>query len=282
MTGGKVNIKNLRRYLTEKFENSGIESPDTESGLLVMHYFKIDKTQLLISSREITDSELEEIEVLANRRINGEPIRYIIGEAPFMDMTFFVNPSTLIPRADTEILVEKVIECANGDLPVIWDIGCGSGCVGLSLAYHIPNSKVIEIDISKAALETANKTAKRYNLTDRVTFFQWDILSGMPPLPVPDIIVSNPPYIPRKDIDGLMREVKDFEPLSALDGGKDGLVFYREIIKSAPLKKDGLLAFEIGYDQGETVPDLMRDFGYRDVELIYDLSKNPRVVLGYK
>lgn len=278
-----MDFQSLRREIKALFLKNHIDSPDADSGLLLMNFFNLTKTQLILDNFEVIEDDYNEIRKLVARRINGEPIQYIIGKAPFMELEFSVNPSTLIPRSDTELLVEIVSKHINTyNSKHLWDIGCGSGCVGISLAHIHHELNVTEIDISKEALDTAYLTAKKYNLDKRISFIKHDILSGMPDLPVPDIIVSNPPYIPTNDIEFLQKEVKIFEPISALDGGNDGLTFYRYIIKNCPLKKDGFLAFEIGYDQGESVPNLMRDFGFKDVRLYYDISNNPRVVTGIK
>ncbi|MBR5152398.1 MAG: peptide chain release factor N(5)-glutamine methyltransferase [Clostridia bacterium] len=275
-----MTLAEIRKYLIRLFQEHHIESPETDSGLLLMHRLNLSKTQLLLGTYILTEEEESDMLALANRRIQGEPVRYLTGVCPFMDLDFYVNPSTLIPRPDTELLVEAVSH-RLGDRTILWDIGCGSGCVGITLAHLHPSLSVAELDISFEALDTARQTAQRYGLSNRVSFLQHDILKGMPALTPPQVIVSNPPYIPTKDIETLQTEVRFFEPRRALDGGADGLLFYRQIIKHAPLSSHGLLAFEIGFDQGESVPALMREHGYLDIELLHDLSGNPRVVLGY-
>lgn len=275
-------LKTLRRELIDLFKENNIESPETESGLILMHALNLDKTQLIVKEFEISEQALSDIYSMGYRRIKGEPIQYIMGTCPFMDLEFFVNPSTLIPRPETELLVELVADKINKEKKVVWDIGCGSGCIGITLAYLCPNIKVYEIDISQDALDTAKKSAIKYGLDNRIEFIKFDILSGMPDIEKPDIIVSNPPYIPRKDIEGLQKEVRDFEPMSALDGGEDGLDFYRKIINDASLKEGDLLAFEIGYDQGSQVMELMEKAGYKENELIKDIAGLDRIVTGYR
>ena len=278
-----MTLQQLRKELYILFKSKNIESPEVDSGLIIMYVLKLSKTALLLDNSGVSDSAAAEIIKLAHRRANGEPVRYIIGTCPFMQLEFYVNKSTLIPRQDTEILVETVSDMidSNNDT-VLWDIGCGSGCIGITLAYMHTRLSVYEFDISETALETAAKTAKRYSLDNRISFVKHDILSGMPKLDKPQIIVSNPPYIPTGSLNSLQREVIGYEPVAALDGGEDGLKFYKKIIHDAPLGKGGLLAFEIGYDQGESVPRIMEDNGYKNIKLIRDLSGNPRVVLGYK
>ena len=275
-----MTLQEMRRQLKTLFTQHDIESPEADSGLLLMHTLSLTKTELLLNNRALTPEEISHIMSLADRRILGEPVRYLTGSAPFMDLEFTLNSETLIPRPDTEVLVEAVSERIGGEPLTLWDIGCGSGCIGISLAYLHPNLKVLELDIAEEALDAAKTTVVRYGLQDRISFHLHDILSGMPNLPKPDIIVSNPPYIPSQDIESLQKEVRIFEPRRALDGGEDGLLFYRFIAKHAPLSTGGLLAFEIGYDQGESVPALLAEHGYRNIVLLKDLSGNPRVVLG--
>lgn len=275
-----MTLQEMRKQVKALFTQHDIESPEADSGLLLMHALSLTKTELLLNNRALTPEEISHIMSLADRRILGEPVRYLTGSAPFMELEFTLNSETLIPRPDTEVLVEAVSEGIGGKSLALWDIGCGSGCIGISLAYRHPNLKVVELDISQEALNAAKTTAVRYGLQDRISFQLHDILSGMPNLPKPDIIVSNPPYIPSQDIESLQKEVRIFEPRRALDGGEDGLLFYRFIAKHAPLSTGGLLAFEIGYDQGESVPALLAEYGYRNIMLLKDLSGNPRVVLG--
>ncbi|MBQ2891251.1 MAG: peptide chain release factor N(5)-glutamine methyltransferase, partial [Clostridia bacterium] len=207
---------------------------------------------------------------------------YIVGHREFMSLDFKVNSSTLIPRADTEILVEELIKIYEGKKPFIFEIGTGSGCIPVSLAYYIKDAHIMSCDISEKAIETAKENAKNNGVADRVSFIEHDILSGFPALEeAPDCIVSNPPYIESDVTQTLDENVKNFEPLSALDGGRDGLDFYRSIIKENPLRKGGLLAFEIGYNQGKSVSGLMEN-DYTDIRIIKDLGGNDRVITGIK
>lgn len=277
----KITLQSLRRELCAMFAQQGIESPEADSGLLLMYALKLDKTRLLLDNRELTSAERQQIFDLANRRMMGEPIWYIIGRCPFMDLEFSVNSSTLIPRPETELLVEEAAKYLPLTRSVrLWDIGCGSGCIGITLAHLRPKLLVTELDISPAALDTARITAVRYGLADRISFVCHDIMQGMPELEKPRMIVSNPPYIPSGDIAGLQKEVRDFEPAAALDGGADGLDFYRRIIADAPLESGGILAFEIGFDQGIAVTEMMERFGYRDILLRQDYAGLDRIVIG--
>ncbi len=275
-----MTLQELRRQVKSLLIQHNIESPEADSGLLLMHTLGLNKTELLLNNSTVAPEDVATILALAERRIQGEPVRYLTGRAPFMDLEFTLNAATLIPRPDTEVLVETVSKQIGGAPLTLWDIGCGSGCIGISLAHRHPSLKVVELDISQEALDAAKATATRYGLQDRIDFLLHDILTGMPNLPTPDIIVSNPPYIPSSDIDSLQKEVRVFEPRRALDGGADGLTFYRFITENAPLASGGLLAFEIGYDQGESVSRLLKENNYTNITLLKDLSGNPRVVLG--
>ena len=276
-----MTLQELRRQLKDLLTRHEIESPEADSGLLLMHTLQLSKTELLLDNREVAPEDVNRIMSFAKRRTQGEPVRYLTGTAPFMDLEFTLNTFTLIPRPDTEVLVEAVSNQIKDAPLTLWDIGCGSGCIGISLAHRHRNLHVVELDVSEDALKAAKMTATRYQLENRITFIRQDILSGMPNLPAPDIIVSNPPYIPSRDIETLQKEVRLYEPRRALDGGEDGLLFYRCITESAPLKSGGLLALEIGYDQGESVPALLEGNGYTKITLLKDLAGNPRVVLGF-
>ncbi len=282
---GLKTLQKFRQELKQLFLQHHIESPEADTGLLLMEILNLTKAQLLTQDFTLTKEQETQLMALATRRIQGEPVHYLLGSCPFLDLEFYVNPSTLIPRPETELLVETVLERLTffPEPITLWDIGCGSGCIGISLAYYHKSLQVTELDISAEALQTAEKTAKKYRLKDRIQFLKHDILTGMPKnLSTPQVIVSNPPYIPHKDIATLQTEVRDYEPLSALDGGEDGLIFYRSIIKNAPLTPGGLLAFEIGYDQGDAVTELMESCGYQNVELLQDLSGLDRIVLGQR
>ena len=276
-----MTIKQLRRTILEHLAQHGIESPEVESGLIVAHVLGISRTELITRDGAVSDAAAITANAMARRRINGEPIQYITGRCEFMSLEFAVDRNTLIPRPETELLVETVISKVNLKInkPQIWDIGCGSGCIGLSLAHYIRDAHVLELDNSPGALETAKRNAEKFGVSDRVVFLEHNILTGMPGRKVkPDCIVSNPPYIPSKDIKGLQTEVRDFEPLTALDGGENGLIFYRSIIEYAEIKAGGLLAFEIGIGQADDVAALLHRKGYQEIEILPDLAGIDRVV----
>lgn len=267
--------------LVREIANSLSENARFEAELIVMYTVGIDRTQLTLRLKdEVGSEQVTRALEMAKRRAAGEPLQYILGETEFMSLEFYVEDGVLIPRQDTETLVETVLSQLRGAVSVI-DICSGSGCVGISAAYYNKDANVVLADISDKAIEVSERNIARHGLANRVKTTKADILRECPDGRF-DAVVSNPPYIETAVIDTLSRTVKDYEPREALDGGADGLVFYRRITQIAPkiLKDNGLIAFEIGYDQGESVRTLLeRDFC--DIRIIKDLGGNDRVVTGH-
>jgi len=275
---------------TEILKENSIDAPAVDAGVILCHVLKKDKPYLFAHDDDILDTRQEsEYFNFIYQRSSRKPLQYIIGHQEFMSLKFYVNKNVLIPRADTEILVEEIIKHVNaGDKSInILDIGTGSGCIAVSLAYYLKNSRVTAVDISAEALEVARNNAQFHGVDNRIKFIQSDILKGhiFPgnAEPVFDIIVSNPPYIASSDIEGLQPEVAEYEPVTALDGGKDGLKFYRAIVNYAQqhLKPEGTLAFEVGYGQSKDVADMMRS-GFDNICITKDYAGIERVVTGKK
>lgn len=275
-----VRLKELRKKSAESLALCGNDSPLADVDY-VLKALGFDKNDIILGERAVNDELLKKFETAIGRLKSGEPVQYIVGECEFMSLKFSVNTATLIPRSDTEILVEAVAEfCKDMGKVKILEIGSGSGCIAVSLAHILPDTRVVSLDISREALSVAKQNAKRNDVSDRVEFIEHNIMEGFPDLRfIPDVVVSNPPYIPSTDIDCLDKKVRAFEPSSALDGGEDGLDFYREITKNVSLKKDGLLAFEVGINQAEAVSALM-DERFYDIKIVKDLSGIDRVVMG--
>lgn len=231
--------------------------------------------------RDLTPDEINKFEKLLQRRIAGEPVAYIIGEKEFMGLSFKLNRDCLIPRPDTETVVEYLMERLKGASPAILDLCCGSGCIGLSLAHYIKGAHVTLVDISPGALDATNENVRLHGLTERCKVIKKDVLNDSYGCGW-DVIVSNPPYIPTDTVKSL--DVAKTEPIFALDGGTDGLDFYRAITPKAyaALNDGGCLAFEIGYDQGETVSGLLKDSGFKNVIIKKDYGGNPRLCFGEK
>lgn len=248
-------------------------NPLLDSQLLLCHVLNVDKIYTYTHKDQVVDSHsVDKFLKFIGKRRNGYPIQYILEKQEFMGLDFYVKEGVLIPRPDTEILVEYIIDLVNSrdfshkDFIKIVDIGTGSGAITLSLAHYLENAHLYSIDISDTALQVATENSKRLSLESRVTFIKGDLLNPLDELKLYnsiDIIVSNPPYIPTNDIAALQKEVSEYEPKAALDGGDDGLDFYRRIIceSSKYLVDGGVLAFEIGYDQGNDVKELMLSVG---------------------
>ena len=264
------------------FDDSGIESARLEAEILLAHVLKVSRLYLYVNPEYLlTQEQVDSYNELIERRLKHEPTAYILGRREFMDLNLIVNEDVLIPRPETEILVETVIDQLNDirSITKIADIGTGSGAIAISLAKHLPYTSIEAVDISEKALHVAKLNANKYNLGSRIIFHLGDLIS---PLEGKfKAIVSNPPYIPSKVIDTLQSEIKEYEPKISLDGGADGLDFYRRLIADSPnlLTEDGFLAMEIGADQAEPVTDLAQSGHFREVEIIKDLSHDDRVII---
>ena len=231
-------------------------------------------------------AELEKrVDDLVRRRLDGEPVAYIIGEWEFYGLPLNISQDVLIPRADTEVLAERAIEKTReaGEGARVLDLCAGSGCVGLAVAANVPACRAVLGELSEGALRICKQNVRRNNLNARVTCLSVDALE--PPAPSLwdfDVIVSNPPYIPTADIEGLDHSVKDFEPWMALDGGDDGLDFYRFIAAKwkTALRLGGTLIFEVGIGQAPAVEEILALNGYEDIKTTMDSGEIWRVVEG--
>ncbi len=273
-----VSLKELRKAAKLRLERTDNDSPLADIDC-VLSSLGFDKNDIIIGEKTL-DRQAEQAFWSAIQRLEqNEPVQYIVGKCEFMSLDFEVTPATLIPRADTEILVEAVLElCRSIESPNIFEVGSGSGCMAISLAHYVHTAKVTSADISKAALEVAKRNAALNKAS--VSFIEHNILNGFPKFEVPpDIVVSNPPYIPSCDVLNLDKKVKNFEPMSALDGGTDGLDFYRFITKNAPISQGGFLALEVGIGQSRDVAELMKP-RFEDIKIKKDLAGIERVVIG--
>ena len=262
--------------ILDVLKNAGKKIGQREASLVLRTILNKNALELVIcKNNEINEKDREAIEKAVERIYSGEPLQYVLGSTEFMSLPFMVNPCVLIPRSDTESLVEYIIANTSGGETVL-DIGTGSGCIAVSIAHYVKNSRVTAMDISDGALRTASENAKLNNVD--ISFVKHDIMKDFEGKF--DIIVSNPPYIEKDIIPTLDKNVKDFEPITALDGGIDGLDFYRRITSIAPkmLNKNGLLCFEVGHTQAETVKKLMET--KFNIEIIKDLCGINRVVAG--
>ena len=266
------------------FESRGIGSARLDAELLLGEVLGLDRLHLYTSfDRPISSEELDAYRVLVKRRAKREPVAYILGRREFYGRTFAVDPRVLIPRPDTEVLVDEVLarlpEDAEG---VVIDYGTGSGAIALTLAAERPKLSVLGLDISEDALTAARANADALGLRQRVGFIRSDGLNSLPPRFQGQVValVANPPYIPQEDLEGLMPEVRDHEPQSALFAGPDPLLHYRRIAAEGRdwLGTEGFVSVEVGAGQSEGVCALFEVSGWADIAVRSDLARHERVV----
>lgn len=277
-----MKICDVLKITADRLKDVDIDTAMLDARLLLCEYLQKDKLYLILNSHEdikITDK----FEQMVARRENHEPMQYILGNAEFYGLNFKVNKHVLIPRPDTEILVEKVIDFVKDNPYTVLDIGTGSGCIPVTIAKNCNNAKLYTIDISEDTTKVAVDNARLNKVEDKITFMNMDILKDFPKLHT-DCIVSNPPYIEDDVIPTLMADVKIYEPYIALSGGEDGLVFYRRIAEKGNelLKTGGLIAFEIGYNQSHAVEKILKDNNFTQIKTTKDLAGLDRVVTAIK
>lgn len=286
-----MTIKEMNEYIKKILACNNIDSPALTAGVLLCHVLKCEKSHIIAhNDRELSKEEEQILKKLVKRLADHEPIDYIVGERWFMGLPFTVGRGVLIPRPDTELLVEKCVDFAKKLKHVtVLDMCTGSGCVLLSICSELKKYSVdcmgVGVDRYKEALKYARFNAEKMGLQNKVHFIERDVLKSWDFLQrdigVFTIMSINPPYIPTGDIVKLDRKVKDYEPVSALDGGTDGLMFYRAIADKAAsfLERGGLLAMEIGFDQGKDVKAILNNTGkYEKIEIFKDLAGLERVV----
>ncbi len=264
----------------KNLQQADIADAKTDSWLLLAMACKIDHTYYYMHiDEEMSEEQVREFEVLIKKRAERVPLQYITGEQEFMGLTFHVNSNVLIPRQDTETLVEEALKVIKPGMKVM-DMCTGSGCVLISILKNAHDVEGIGYDISKQAINVAKENAK-FNEVPAV-FERSDLFEDVVENDF-DVIVSNPPYIPTDVIATLMPEVSQFEPREALDGKGDGLYFYSKILEQCKnyMKPDGYILFEIGCEQGDAVSTMMRLAGFSEVRVIKDLARNDRVVMGH-
>ncbi|KYH34926.1 release factor glutamine methyltransferase [Clostridium tepidiprofundi DSM 19306] len=281
----KIQEALIKAYNILKEQN--IETYMLDAQLLMCSVIKKDKLFITMNKDfELSKREKDEFFRLVNIRKDKMPVKYILGECEFMGINFKVKQGVLIPRPDTEILVEEAMKYIKElGIKNICDVCCGSGAIGLSIANYFKNVEVTLYDISEVAYEVTKENINNLKLAKSTKVEISDLLekaivNGLKF----DMIVSNPPYIRKDVIPTLMDDVKDYEPYTALCGGEDGLEFYRKITEQSlkVLKKNGVLAYEIGYDQNKEVKNILKSNGFVDIRCVKDLSGNDRVVIGIK
>lgn len=277
-------LKEVSVFLSSK----GIEDAIKEAEMLIIEALHISKSKLYTDGFEISEDTSRQIDTLASRRANGEPIQYIIGHVEFFGLKINVGRGVLIPRPETELLVEETIkrvmsyELNQNSKFKILDLCTGSGCIAIALAKRFPDADVYGIDESDTAIQYATLNAIE-NDVGNVHFIKGDLFEPVDNIMF-DCIVSNPPYIRTYDIQNLQREIKDYEPIEALDGGEDGLYFYRKIFGNAhkSLTENGIILFELGYDQADDVEKIAMNAGFKNVTFIKDYAGIKRIFIGRK
>jgi release factor glutamine methyltransferase len=276
-------IAEVLKDASRMLEAAGVPEARRDAGSLLSFVLGKDRTFLIGHAEDpVDDDSLNQLREFVERRAGGEPLQYITGVQDFYGREFRVTPDVLIPRPETELLVEAALEVTKSAEAFICDIGTGSGCITVSLLCEIPGARAVALDKSPAALEIAKLNAARHSVSDRAMFTVSDCFDALAPRKYQfDLIVSNPPYVSEAALAGLQREVRDHEPVVALSPGPDGLSVIRRLLRDAPayLKPNGHMVMEIGFDQGEAVRDLVDESVWSLLGIRPDLQSIPRIVV---
>jgi release factor glutamine methyltransferase len=281
-----VSISEALRQATQELDHAGVAEARREAGSLLSHLIGKDRTFLIAHAEDLlSDQELKSFGNAVARRAAGEPAQYITGTQDFFGRAFRVTPDVLIPRPETELLVEAALQVMSAGTQIC-DVGTGSGCIAITLLCERSDARATAIDISEAALEVARQNARDHSVQDRIEFLESDCFSGLgeSALRTFDLIISNPPYVSARALPGLQREVRDHEPLVALSPGADGLSVIHRLLDESPafLRANGHLMMEIGFDQGETVQQLVDQNVWTLKQILPDLQCIPRIVVLQK
>ena len=282
----KKTIKSALIEAVDVLQRAAVNEARMEATSLMMHVLSVDRAFVIAHpENELNDEQSNKLRELVGRRAAREPLQYIVGYQEFFELRFEVTPEVLIPRPETELVVETALELADRERSIsILDVGTGSGCIIISLLHELKNAHATATDISSNALEVARRNAQHHHVSDRVTFLEADSLSQLNQHEAFTLIVSNPPYIPARDIATLQREVREYEPLTALASGADGLDHIRALLRETPqlLHHDGYFVFEIGFGQCAAIEQLVNRAIWRLIEVRKDLQDIPRTVVLQK
>ncbi|MBL8202888.1 MAG: peptide chain release factor N(5)-glutamine methyltransferase [Blastocatellia bacterium] len=274
-------IAETLRQASQQLRDADIPNDLLDAQTLLAHALGQDRTYLIIHFNELLSNEkATEFQSLIQRRAVGEPLQYIVGHQQFYGLEFDVTPAVLIPRPETELIIEETLRLAVGLAhPVVVDVGTGSGCLAITLARELDDAQVFATDISSDALQIARHNAQKHNLSDRIEFYEADLLNGLSHRA--NFIVSNPPYIAEQEISTLQREVRDWEPRVALTDFADGLQYYRRLLTEAPahLKPQGYLIFEMGYQQAKIIKALIDHTIWSEPKALKDLQGIERTMV---
>jgi len=276
-------LENTIKSASKILKNNNIHSHELDAEIILSNIMGVTREFLIINNNfKVSKNIISKFNFAISRRVKKEPVAYIIGQKEFWSQNFLVNKATLVPRPETELLIYKVVNFFSNKSINILDIGTGSGCILLSILKELKSSRGTGIDVSAETIKTARTNAAKFNLSNRSKFEVFNIkqfYTGKY-----DLIVSNPPYIPSKDIKNLSEDIKNYEPLTALNGGIDGLDLIKKVIYKSNrlLKKNGLLAIEIGNNQYIKVSSLLRQNRFREKSKEYDYNRNVRCIISTK
>ena len=276
-------LANTIKQASQLLKNNNIVSHELDAEIILSDIMGVTREFLIVNNnKNISKNTIKKYNHAINRRINREPVAYITGKKEFWSKNFLVNQATLVPRPETELLIYKVINFFKNKKINVLDIGTGSGCILLSILKELNLSRGIGIDVSAKAIQTAKMNSKKLNLLYRSKFKVFDINEFH--IGMYDLIVSNPPYVPSRDIRNLSKDIINYEPLLALDGGFDGLDLIIKVIykSNSLLKKNGLLAIEIGFNQYLKVSSLLKQYGFREMSRQCDYNHNVRCIISTK
>jgi release factor glutamine methyltransferase len=276
-------VRRVLGWTTQHFDKRGVDAPRLASELLLAHVLGVDRVRLYTDlDRPLAKDELAVYRALIERRVEGEPVQYLTGRRDFYGRTFQVDARVLIPRPETELLVEAVLRALHpGGSPRLLDVATGSGCIAVTLAAERPEATVVATDVDEGCCVLARANAETAQVSARVDVRNGDLFTPVAAEPAFDVVVSNPPYIRTGDLGGLQAEVRR-EPTLALDGGPEGLSVLARVVDGAfpHLLPGGLLALEIGEEQGAAVRDLLQARGYERVRIEPDLERRDRMAFG--
>jgi len=276
-------LENTIEQASQLLRNHNITSCELDAEIILSDIMKVTREFLIVNNHvNISKNIIKKYNLAINRRINREPVAYITGKKEFWSEDFVVNNATLVPRPETELLIHKVINFFKNRTINILDIGTGSGCILLAILKELNLSRGIGIDISAKAIQTAKVNSKNLNLLNHAKFKICDLSKYN--IGKYDLIVSNPPYIPTQDIKNLSKDIINYEPKVALDGGLDGLDLIKKVIykSSHLLKRNGLLAIEIGFNQYKRVSSILRHYRFKEISKEYDYNRNVRCIISTK
>lgn len=280
-------IQKLLTWITEFLTQKDVDSPRLSAELLLSHVLGLKRIELYTQyNKPVPQEQLDQLRGLVKRAGLHEPVAYLVGRTEFYSIEFEVTPDCLIPRPETELLVQRAIEILRqrGGLQFVCDLCTGCGIIAVAIARNVPDAKVIATDISAAALAMATKNIEKHKLQERIELRQGDLFEPLiPPLDQFDVIACNPPYVSAAEYETLDKNVKDYEPRIALYAGEGGLDAYRRITEKVSqfLKPDGILLLEIGYLQGPSVRELLEQTGgFASIQIEKDLQKHDRIVIA--